>query len=300
MLVDTIAQGIMESLAVLASLRPRSTAYTSETPSLIPQASVLRKLYRTLPAAPSKGWHGTLSASRTTALRDDSTLKIKSGTTLPVANTVSTTPITTTSATPTQTGYPYAYNYGTATQYRPPSYPAFKGGQSGYYAAPAQQGQQQQQQNGNQSYYGVQSYGAATSQQPYSAYTWYNYPGAPNANASGSNSGPGTPQPGMVASSTYGNFFNGTNQAQGAAPAQPRTPAVANTVLMNKSYPQSQPQQGQGTWGTAAYPHAQSQGQQQVPTLPVHLRGGTQPGTPGAYQQPPPYYGAYAQPTTSR
>jgi len=60
------------------SLRPRSS--TDE--SLMPPASVIRQVYRTLPLDPSPGYHGTLPpipASRTTALRDDNTVHLKSG-----------------------------------------------------------------------------------------------------------------------------------------------------------------------------------------------------------------------------
>lgn len=60
------------------SLRPRSS--TDE--SLIPPASVIHQAYRTIPLDPSPGYHGTLPpipASRTTALRDDNTIHLKSG-----------------------------------------------------------------------------------------------------------------------------------------------------------------------------------------------------------------------------
>jgi len=60
------------------SLRPRS----STEKSLMPPASVIRQVYRTLPLDPSPGYHGTLPpipATRTTALRDDNTIHLKSG-----------------------------------------------------------------------------------------------------------------------------------------------------------------------------------------------------------------------------
>jgi len=68
------AQAIMDSLAVLTSLRPKS----SMDESLIPPASLLRRLHRTLPLDPSPGWYGNLPASPTTALRDDMTVHLKS------------------------------------------------------------------------------------------------------------------------------------------------------------------------------------------------------------------------------
>jgi hypothetical protein len=72
------AHAILDSLTLLMSLRPRSS--TDE--SLMPPASVIRQVYRTLPLDPSPGYHGTLPpipASRTTALRDDNTIHLKSG-----------------------------------------------------------------------------------------------------------------------------------------------------------------------------------------------------------------------------
>ncbi|KAI6032069.1 hypothetical protein BKA83DRAFT_4209559 [Pisolithus microcarpus] len=90
------AQGILDSLTVLTSLRPRSSG--DDTPPLVPSASALRKLHRTLPTAPTSGWNGTLPSTRSTALRDDSTLYIKS-----TATSVPSNPPATATPTPTAT-----------------------------------------------------------------------------------------------------------------------------------------------------------------------------------------------------
>lgn len=65
----------MESFAILASLRPR----TSNNESIVPPPSLLRRLHQTLPLDSSPGWYGTLPSTRTTALRDDTTVHLKSG-----------------------------------------------------------------------------------------------------------------------------------------------------------------------------------------------------------------------------
>jgi hypothetical protein len=125
----SIAQGIADSLVLLASLRPRSTKDTS---SLVPPLEVLRKLHRSLPTEPSEGWFGTLPPSNLTALRDDTTLQIKAGVTIPIGtlsgagSSTLPSPAMSTGTTPTaaikstaQTNYanfPYP-NYG-GNQYR--------------------------------------------------------------------------------------------------------------------------------------------------------------------------------------
>lgn len=326
--VPFTAQGIMESLTILASLRPRSSSDKSEASSIVPPASVVRKLYRTLALEPSPGWHGTLPPTRTTALRDDSTVRVRPGVPAPAVPTATatTTPAPTTStptpvsATAPYTGYAYAYSttqQQAAAQQQPyraqaaaASYTPYKPGQTpAYYQSPYMQQQAQQQ-----SYYGQQSYvGAATAtgQQPYAAFSgWYGgYPAqmaAAAAAAGGTGSGRGTPQPGVAANAgTYGSFFGGAAPAAPAAGTPPptagRTPAVANTVTLGgKGYP-GQVQQ-QPVWA-GAYP-VQGQAQQgATPTLPAHLRGSAVATPGGAYQQPQQgqvqgYYGTYQQPGT--
>lgn len=122
-----LAQGILDSLSLLTSLRPRSS--NSDLAPLAPSPSALHKLHRTLPIAPTQGWHGTLPAERPTALRDDSTLYIKStATAIPSAPPAApaTTP-TPTQPAPVQpiaptpaTAQAYAgYSYSYASPYRP-------------------------------------------------------------------------------------------------------------------------------------------------------------------------------------
>ncbi|KAL0950620.1 hypothetical protein HGRIS_007411 [Hohenbuehelia grisea] len=278
-----IAQAIMESLTVLASLRPRSSKDAVEESPLVPPPSVLRQLQRTLPAATLPGWFGTLPPTKPTALRDNSTVRMRSG----AAATVSTAPATvapvaaaTPAASTTYPGYTYS-SYAVPQQqqqqqYRgttaqPTTY-AYKPTQSAtttsYFQSTypaAQPGQMAQQ----QSYYGAQAYGVgATGQQPYAYTSWYNYAGQPAA--AGSTSGRGTPQPVVATPATmqtsYGSYLTPVAQtASGSAtPTGVRPAAVANTVA-----------KPQGAWpaGTT-YP--------QGVTLPTHLRTGAQtaPATP--------------------
>ncbi|EGO02762.1 hypothetical protein SERLA73DRAFT_158542 [Serpula lacrymans var. lacrymans S7.3] len=276
------AQGILDSLVLLASLRPRSS--TSEVAPLVPSASALRKLHRTLPTAAIQGWYGTLPPGRTSALRDDSTLYIKSGTTAPVTSAAPTpapAPVAVappTTATPAQAYPGYAYsNFSTpfrgGYQYKP--------GQPSYYpsAYTAQvQGQNQQVPAGAPGYYPNQQYNPAAGQH-YSYSSWYYQqppPPTPLTAATGAaNSGRGTPQPGAV--------------------AQQR--AVANTVVTAATG--KPPQQNAGvTW--AASGNAGQPGYV-APTLPPHLRGISQPGlsgTYGGYQHS--YYGYQPTPSTAR
>jgi hypothetical protein len=56
-------------------MRPRT--YEQPNKSLIPSPAILRALHRSLPAQPTTGWRGTLAGNRPTALRDDTTVTIK-------------------------------------------------------------------------------------------------------------------------------------------------------------------------------------------------------------------------------
>ncbi|KAM6498347.1 hypothetical protein JOM56_006295 [Amanita muscaria] len=259
-----IAHAILDSLTVLISLRPKSTETKLE--SIVPPASVLQRLQRTLIRQPIEGWYGTLPPTRATALRDDATVKVRAGS---VASTTTPATVTATNPVPTTPYAGYAYTYGQQA-YRPPaaaaSY-AYKQGQ--YYPTPylATGGQQL----GTQNYYGQQAYaGGTTGQQPYAAYSaWYSQysaPGtsapAPAAASSNTGSGRGTPQPAAsttgTAPSTYGNFFPASGTPP---PGVARSPAVANTVVGSKgvtagttwtSYSTGQQQAGYyGAYGTA-------------------------------------------------
>ncbi|KAJ7226019.1 hypothetical protein GGX14DRAFT_512553 [Mycena pura] len=191
-----VAQGILDSLALLASLRPRSSAHS--TAPLRPPPAVLHTLMQTLPRSAVPGWHGTLPASTgaaTTALRDDATVKVRPG-----------VPATAPAPAPVATPAPIPAS----------TYPAY----SGYYApqAAAAAGGQQlrypraQQQGSGQQYYPQQTYAGAT-QMPYgysATSGWYGaYGNVQTAGTSGA-----TPTPSYVAPSV------------GAG-----SKAVANTVL---------------------------------------------------------------------
>ncbi|KAF8887784.1 hypothetical protein BD779DRAFT_1526131 [Infundibulicybe gibba] len=275
------AQGIMDSLSTLASLRPRSA--TADNPTIIPPTSVLRKLFHTLSLEPSPGYYGNLPTSRAAALRDNSTLKVKPGTTPAAASTTATATPTTSTPTPLLPGsaatpystYAYAYQQQQqqqqaasqqgyrATQPTTAPYTPYKPGQT-YYPTPYTPQQQQQQ----QSYYGQQqqSYGVS-GQQPYAAaYTnWYStYPAAA---AAAGGSGRATPQP-----ATYGSFFGGAGAGAVVANTVAAKPGAAGGAAVG---------QQQGQWGNG---YTMSQG---VPmTLPPHLR-------PTAYQ------GVYQQPASA-
>lgn len=287
-----IAQAILDSLTLLASLRPRTA--DDSIPPLVPPTSVLRKLHRTLALEPSPGWYGTLPTTRATALRDDSTLKVRSSAVAAVAAAAAApTPAAPAVSTPIQpTTYPnYAFAYSNAQQaqpYRPQSaaaaatttYGQYKPGQPSYYTSYVG-AQQQAGYYGQQPYsIGQQPYGAPSTvqQQPYAAYTnWYGQYTAPSVAAQNSTgSGRGTPQPGVVApvavAGSYG-FFNAaaavagtatpppvTAAVAGAAATAVRTPAVANTVGVKPGVAAT----AAAGWGT--------------PALPMHLR----------------YYGQYA------
>ena len=152
----TSAHAILDSLALLVSTRPRSSA----NESLIPPASVIRRVFRTLPLDPSPGYHGTLPpipSSRTTALRDDNTVHLKSGALAAIDPSLTSTPsrsvvptkVQTTSitATPTPTHshltptvavpttLPYAYSaagYQNTVPYAP-TYGTYTPTQGSYY-----------------------------------------------------------------------------------------------------------------------------------------------------------------------
>jgi len=239
------ANGILESLQTLASLRPRASS-NSDFLSIIPPSSFLRNLHKTLALQPCPGWHGTLPENRLTALRDDSTVKVRASSagtaqTAPAPSTSSSpapssaTPLVApaSSATASYPGYPYIYNpqqaqaYRAATATATPSYTPYKTGATSYY--------QNYIQNAQPQYYGQQAYGTGvTNQQPYAAYSnWFAHQYAAAA------SGQGTPQPATTttASTTtpYGYYVPNQQQQKPAAQGTSTTSAVANTAAMSKS-----------------------------------------------------------------
>lgn len=297
-----IAHNILESLEMLTSLRPR--AASGQIISLVPPTSVLRQLHKSLALEPRSNWRGTLVSTRLSALRDDSTVKVRASSAVPATTSSSSSPApssvtpSASAAAPTTTpyaGYTYAYQAQPAQAYRPAvattnnaaTYPAYKPNNTSYYQNYMQGAQQQQQQ---QQYYGQQAYGAgATSQQPYAAYSnWFahaQYSQAAAAAATGAApAGRGTPQP-TTPATAYGAYYQQPQQpkASGNLTSTVTTPAVANTVAANKA--------GTGAWlGYAG----------QAPTLPVSMRTANT-GLPVAngYQTQQSYYGAYQTPQTS-
>ena len=232
-------------------MRPRSSSEDNRI--LIPSPSVLHKLHRTLAVGPSPGWHGILPPASTTALRDDSTVKVRPGVVAPTpvpaaAAAAAATAATATAVTNAYGTYPYHYTQQ-QQPYRPQpaSYTPYKAGQTpSFYQGYVPPGTQQPQTYYSPQTYATgtanqQPYGATTAQQPYAGYSsWYSYPVQ-----NGAGSGRGTPQPIAAAPtsvpSTYGGFFNASNS---------RPPAVANTVVGNAA--------GSGSYST--------------PTVPIHLR----------------------------
>lgn len=267
------AQGILDSLTLLASLRPRSSKDDTERAPLVPSVSALRKLHRTLPVESTGGWYGTLPVGRTTALRDDSTIHVKSGvvasaTVAPLtpAVTAPTTPV----AKPQTTAAPYNYSAypGYSSQYRG-GYGTYTPGQSGNYYSNYQTTPQTAT---AAAHYSGTPY-SSTGQHQYSYSTsWYTYQPTTTPQVGGTSSGRATPQP--IPSTT--NNYSGGYLASTPQQPQPQR-AVANTVVTaaaTKGYQQ------QGAW-----PNGQMAGTSFVPpTLPSHLRtsggGGSTPGTP--------------------
>jgi hypothetical protein len=298
----TLAQGILESLCLFASLRPRLSA--SDNAPLAPSPSALHKLQRTLPIAPTQGWHGTLSAEHPTALRDDSTLYIKSTATAipaapsaPPAHTPTATqpaPAQATVATAAATAQAYAgYPYNYATPYRP-GY-QYKPGQPTPYYLNAYAAQATQAQATSQ-YYQAQPY-SATGQQQYTYSSWYQYNPPAQSTTPAGGSRKGTPQPNAIATTpvattpsiatSYAGFFGAATQAPGQR-------AVANTVAAAPGGKPYQPTPG-GTWTAPAGTNATGY---VAPTLPPHMRGAVagQPVAAGPYNASlyqPNYYGAY-------
>jgi hypothetical protein len=282
-----VAQGLIDSLILLASLRPRSSK--GERSSLIPPPSLLHKLHRTLPFQATQGWLGTLPPSKSTSLRDDSAIHIKAGVTIPIppANptpTPATTNSTSTNPVASQT-YPSAFTYPPfgSQPYRG-GYAPYKPGQtsSAYYPGYPQhtqgQGQQQTQGQTSASYYGSQYPNTSGHQQYSYSSSWYNYqPQAPVGAADTTSNGRGTPQPASVPATNYAGFFG--------SPAQPGLRAVANTVTSNK-------QPWSGTGSPPGY----------APTLPSHLRSAVSPASQptipvsGAHQ----HYGTYVTAPAAR
>ncbi|KAH9846632.1 hypothetical protein C2E23DRAFT_766738 [Lenzites betulinus] len=283
-----VAQGIIDSLTVLASLRPRPSNGGSDQSPLVPPPSVLHKLRRTLPVDATEGWYGTLPEGRTTAFRDDTTVhlraaavaaasSVKAPTTTPIVPTTPAAKSSATAATPTPTTpyTPYAYpsNYQSG-QYR---------GGYGTYTPTAQSTGTYYPNYAAQSAAAAGAQGTASSHYPnaqyagaqgaYAAYSPWYY----QNQAAGTPSGRATPQP--AAGTAAGGAYYGQ---QAGANAQR---AVANTVSSAKPF------QAAAAWPASAAA---------APTLPPHMRGAVggaaSPGTPPPATGYAGYYGGYQAP----
>ena len=231
----------MDSLAIIASLRPRLPSASKS--AILPSATVLRTVSQSLPIESSHGWYGTLSESQGTALRDDSTIQVKAGAVAPVAAPVPTSsPSTPFSAVPTPPSFPQpGYTYSNYAQQYRSAYP---------YGA-------QQIPNASQGQPAVQSAyppSFPTTSQSYAYNNWYQtYQPVAAGTASGTTSGRGTPQPTTGPSATFANYSAST-------PLTAPTPArvVANTIAGKL-----QPNGWSPASGAVSYA---------TPTLPLHLR----------------------------
>ncbi|KAI0336221.1 hypothetical protein GY45DRAFT_1316332 [Cubamyces sp. BRFM 1775] len=293
-----VAQGILDSLAILASLRPRPSNDDSEQSPIVPPPSVLHKLQRTLPISATEGWYGTLPEGRTTAFRDDTTVHVRSSAaasrtataTAQATPAVPTTPAAKTAAPSTVPPYtPYAYSSSYQnSQYRG-GYGTYNPTQSGgyypNYAQPAQAG--------TGSHYPNAQY-ATAGQSGYAAYSpWYGY----QSQAGTTTPGRATPQPGTAGTTGYSGYY--AAQGQQAAQATPQR-AVANTVMSTaKPY---QPGVGWGAGTAVATAAAGATGGYVAPTLPPHMRSaaatpsGTPPPATAATASGYGYYGGYQAP----
>lgn len=195
---SSVAQEIMNSLTLLVALRPRSVS--SDAPSVVPPAPVLRALQSSLPSAPTHGWQGTLDESRKAALRDDRTVHVKNTAAVPQA-TAAPPPATTTAAPSAISPYPYAQTGA----YRAPGYA---------YATPQPQRTGAQQPAVTPATYYPNAYlqgqtGTAQGQYQYFQ-QWYNYQAASG-------------QKGGIASAYYGPYGTASKVVGNTArPQQPQ------------------------------------------------------------------------------
>ncbi|TFK57597.1 hypothetical protein OE88DRAFT_1651414 [Heliocybe sulcata] len=256
------AQAIMETLSALASLRPR-TSNSPDVP-LIPSEAVLQRLHRTLPINPSQGWYGTLQPARSSAVRDDTSLQIKAGASVPSATTPATSGANKASAPNTPaSAYPGYYPYRAGY-----TYPT---GQTGAYYPTAYAGAQGQA-NGS-AYYG--QYGQ---QAQYSYAGWYGY------GAAGQQSG--TTGQAAATAGAYPGYYGANPTAQ--TPQAQR--AVANTVAKPHQQPTLTPSTPGYTVPTLPA-HLRTTGNQATSPAPTTPQPAT--GTP-SYQQ------LYSYPSTAR
>ncbi|KAI0828251.1 hypothetical protein BC628DRAFT_1364916 [Trametes gibbosa] len=286
-----IAQGIIDSLTLLASLRPRPSNGDSEQSPLVPPPSVLHKLQRTLPVDATAGWYGTLPEGHPTAFRDDTTVHLRTAAVAVVSSTktpiaapiIPTTPAAKTPAaaaaaaavaTPTTpyTPYTYANNYQ-STQYR---------GGYGTYTPTAQSTGSYYPNYATQSAGGTQ--GTQASHYPNAQYAGaqggYTYSPWYYQSQAGTASGRATPQPAAGTVAAAGGAYYAAAAASGQQATAQR--AVANTVMSSAAKP----------YQAAAWPVPAAG----APTLPPHMRGAAGAGTPPPASGYAGYYGGYQAP----
>ncbi|QRW14580.1 hypothetical protein RhiLY_13579 [Ceratobasidium sp. AG-Ba] len=136
---EKLAGCIERTLGMLVELRPRTllasvstsepTRPSAEPTSIVPPASALRALHRTLPTEPTPGYRGTLDPRKESALKDNATIKV--GNVLPPA------PAPVQTGTPVSSAKPVAGRPGQVygSQYPVQQYPAtyqYTAGQTGY------------------------------------------------------------------------------------------------------------------------------------------------------------------------
>ncbi|CAE6516493.1 unnamed protein product [Rhizoctonia solani] len=275
-----LARCIEKTLGLLTSLRPRTilSSLPSEPTSLIPPASALRALHRTLPTEPSPGYRGTLDPRREMSLRDDTTIKMANvPAPVPAPPAVGTprSAVVPLAAAPARSGYPQptAPVTGYFTQgYQTPvgQYPQAQVQPQGAYPqgqyAGYQQPQAQQQQQGQ---YSIQ-YPTTVQQGQYPV------AGTPTQAPAGQTQYPYPYNYSATQAATY-------PQTGYTAPAQPGATGAsaypAPTPGQNPVYPAPTPATGQAPM----YPT-----QAQAGTYPTPAQGTNYPtaGQPAAYPAP--------------
>ncbi|KAL5534594.1 hypothetical protein ACEPAG_1057 [Sanghuangporus baumii] len=258
-----LAQMIMDSLTLLASLRPRKLDGTVS--ATLPPVSVLRVLQQTLPSEASQGWHGTLSESRGLAVRDDTTLRVKG----PLENVQSlitaTAPTAMSSASTTQTPappYPSNYTYAAFQQH----YRTVPTQNQGYLGSAYSQTAATPQPQNAQTPYQTQTQYGGSNQYSYSA--WLQSQAAAGSLVGtptpGSRKGTPGPQPTTAATSTLANstYLPYTSALAATTSATPSR-AVANTISAKPAT---------NGWSTSAVTPGTPSPIANVYTLPPHFR----------------------------
>ncbi|KAL5635508.1 hypothetical protein ACGC1H_004336 [Rhizoctonia solani] len=287
-----LARCIEKTLGLLTSLRPRTilSSLPSEPTSLVPPASALRALHRTLPTEPSPGYRGTLDPRREMSLRDDTTIKTANvpAPAVPAPPTIGTPrqAVPQLAAATPRPGYPtptaagpyygqQGYPQTPVAQYPQAQVPPQGAYPQGQYAGYPQQQSQQQPQG----QYPIQYPAGAQAQAP-AGQTQYPYPY--NYSTAQATAYPPTgyaAQPGAGAYPT---------PAPGQSPAYPATtPATGQApVYPAQAQPGTYPAPGQGTnYPTAGQPVTYPT-PGQAATYPTPGQAATYPAPTTAYPTP--------------